>query len=270
MYIGSHVNGIPSCKEDICAQRCTLASQRGFHDEAFAKATLKLECSKCKKERRSRSLVASSPDDDRFTQKQILLAPAFFANNDLKFGCNQIRAHTYGTRTQHGIVYSVAKDTASAEAFAAKSDIISDKKNWLQQHDRESGDLYGMLPLISKMPVAMTDHIDRSVDNIIMRGRVGHIRSWISHEKEKCVFDNCIRALHDLPKVVFAKFKTSQNTNLKWKLPGLNELVSYCSKNRQMVLRQRKAAPNVRHHTTPASFCASICKNVTFSTRPNL
>ena len=71
-------------------------------------------------------------------RKQLMLAPAIFANNDLKYGCNQIRAHTYGTRTPHGIVYSVAKDTASAEAFAAKADIIADKNNWLQQHDRES------------------------------------------------------------------------------------------------------------------------------------
>ena len=62
-------------------------------------------------------------------RKQLMLAPAIFANNDLKYGCNQIRAHTYGTRTQHGIAYSVVKDTASAEALAAKPDIIADKSN---------------------------------------------------------------------------------------------------------------------------------------------
>ena len=48
MYTGSSVNGTPTCKEDICAQRCALASQREDHDEAFAAATLKLECNKCK------------------------------------------------------------------------------------------------------------------------------------------------------------------------------------------------------------------------------
>ena len=63
-----------------------------------------------------------------------------------------------------------------------------------------------MLPLIPNMPVAMTDHIDRSVDNIIMRGRVGHMNSWILHEKENSVFEDGIRALHYLPKVVFPKW----------------------------------------------------------------
>ena len=68
---------------------------------------------------------------------------------------------------------------------------------------------------IPNMPVAMTDHIDRSVDKIILRGRVGHIHSWILHEKENSVFGNGIRALHDLPKVVCIKFKTCLTKNLK-------------------------------------------------------
>ena len=89
-------------------------------------------------ERRSRSLVAPSPDDARFTQKQFLLAPVCFANNDLKYGCTKMCAHTYGTRTQHGIVYSVAKDAASAEALAAKPDTFADQQKCLQQHDRGS------------------------------------------------------------------------------------------------------------------------------------
>ena len=84
-----------------------------------------------------------------------------------------------------------------------------------------------MLPLIPHMPVAMTDHIDRSVDKIILRGRVGHIHSWMLHENKDSVFENGICALHYLPEVVFVQFKTSQNNNLKWKPPGLNENALY-------------------------------------------
>ena len=86
-----------------------------------------------------------------FTQNKFLVAPAIFVNNDLKYGCHKIRAHTYGTRTQDGIVYSVAKDTTSAEALAiTRPDIIAGKNIWLQQHERGSGDLYGMLSIYSK------------------------------------------------------------------------------------------------------------------------
>ena len=69
MYTGSNVNGIPSCNEDICAQRCTLASQREFHDDDFAKA---------KDKRRSRPLVAPSPDDARSTQKTAHASSSYF------------------------------------------------------------------------------------------------------------------------------------------------------------------------------------------------
>ena len=59
-----------------------------------------------------------------------------------------------------------------------------------QRHDRESGDLYGMLPLIKGMPVAMTDHIDRNIDKRILRGRVVYVHSWVLADEEKRVFEN--------------------------------------------------------------------------------
>ena len=59
-------------------------------------------------------------------------------------------------------MYSVAKDKPSQDALRERPGLIADKIKWLQRHDRECGDLYGMLPLIHGMPVATTDHIDRS------------------------------------------------------------------------------------------------------------
>ena len=46
---------------------------------------------------------------------------------------------------------------------------------WLHRHDRESRYLYGVLPLIEGMPVAMADHIDRSADK-----RIRFITSYFS------------------------------------------------------------------------------------------
>ena len=43
---------------------------------------------------------------------------------------------------------------------------------WLNRHDRECGDLYGILPLIEGLPVAFTDHVDRSPDKQFFEERL--------------------------------------------------------------------------------------------------
>ena len=77
---------------------------------------------------------------------------------------------------------------------------------WLQEHDRHTGDLPGMLILAHGMPVALTDHIDRSPDKLLLRGRVGHVHSWIWAENDR------------LPTVVYVKFPGAT-----WKLNGIDE-----------------------------------------------
>ena len=116
------------------------------------------------------------------------------------------------------IVYSQAKDTPSLDALREKPSLAADNLQWLQRHDRESGDLYGMLPLIHNMPVALTDHIDRSPEKQLLRGKVGYIHSWVLHGDEASVPENGRRVLQNLPLVVFVKFPGAT-----WKLPSLEE-----------------------------------------------
>ena len=104
-------------------------------------------------------------------------------------------------------MYCIANDMPSNYALRERSDIPARKIEFVSRHDRESGDLYGILPLIKGMPVAMTDHIDRSIDKRILRGRVGHVHSWILDVKETSQFQNGKRILSKLPKVIFANFK---------------------------------------------------------------
>lgn len=50
-----------------------------------------------------------------------------------------------------------------AKDFVALRDepTLPEKKlEWLQRHDKESGNVYGLLPLIKGLPVALTDHVD--------------------------------------------------------------------------------------------------------------
>ena len=60
------------------------------------------------------------------------------------------------------VVYSVAHDSPSGTVLRECPTIAAKKREWLQRHDRECGDLYRMLQLTVGMPVAMTDHIDPS------------------------------------------------------------------------------------------------------------
>ena len=119
-------------------------------------------------------------------------------------------------------MYCPAKDTPSTDALRERPDLPSQKVSWLNRHDRESGDLYGVLPLVKGMPVAMSDHIDRSSEKRILRGRVGVVDSWVLGDEEKSVFENGKRILRKLPKVVYVQFKDEDGEPCKWKLPGID------------------------------------------------
>ena len=128
-----------------------------------------------------------------------MTAPAIFANNDVKYDANKTRAQAFAAATSALITYAVAKDTPSEETLREKPGIAADKVKWLQRHDRESGDLYGMLPLIHRMPVALTDHIDRNPDAQLLRGKIGFIHSWALHGNEASDAENGVRSLRKLP-----------------------------------------------------------------------
>ena len=75
--------------------------------------------------------------------------------------------------------------------------------------------MYGMFPLVRNLPVYLTDHVDRSVDKKLLRGRRGRIHSWILDDEETSAFDGGVRILRKLPKVVFVEFEGAT-----WQLPG--------------------------------------------------
>ena len=77
---------------------------------------------------------------------------------------------------------------------------------WLQYHDRDTGDLCGMLPLAIGMQVALTQHLDRSVDKLLLKGTIGRVHSWQWNENDR------------LPSVVYVKFEKAA-----WQLDGIDE-----------------------------------------------
>ena len=95
-----------------------------------------------KNERASRQLGASNGNDPRFQEKYVASAPSFcFANNDINYDVNKLRAQPFASSTNTGILYCSAKDRPSLDVLRARSDLPTQKLSWLTRHDRESGDL---------------------------------------------------------------------------------------------------------------------------------
>ena len=120
-------------------------------------------------------------------------------------------------------MYCPAKDTPSTEALRLRQDLPSQNISWLNRHDRESGNVYGMLPLMIGMPVAATEHINRSYDKRIPKGRVGFIHSWVLAPDEDSTHEDDVRILNKSPNVVFVNFYTTEAAELPWTLPGSTE-----------------------------------------------
>ena len=119
---------------------------------------------------------------------------------------------------QLGTTWAQAKDKPLPKTLQERPDLVLQKTTWLSRHDRECGDLYGMLPLIEGLPVALTDHIDRSPDKQLLRGKIGRIHSWKTSATEASVWEDDVRILHEPPEVVYVKF-----ANCTWQLEGTQE-----------------------------------------------
>ena len=164
---GSWVNGDVECGRESCRHLATayldepLSKFKGKRKlETNPEVVVVQECAFCKRERQRKCRVAQT--SNAFKEAPFDVAPAIFANNDVKYNANKSRAHKYANDNNLAVTYASARDTPSHDAMREKPGIAAEKLLWLKRHDRETGDLYGMLPLIHGMPVAVTDHIDRN------------------------------------------------------------------------------------------------------------
>ena len=184
---GSWVAGQAACGRQRCQQLAIPRAEAGGAEKPSRKRTAKEakvmshiqreECETCRQERASKARVAQSVGDARFRQTKFVGAPAIYPNNDVKYSTNKIRAQQFAAHHGIPLAYVTAKDTPSAAVLSEKPDLVRDKRQWLQRHDRECGDLYGVLPLAVGMPMALTDHIDRNPAKQLLRGKICYVHS---------------------------------------------------------------------------------------------
>ena len=221
---GSWTAGDVACGNRACRALGLQSQKRGNPTTRSETNYIEMkECRSCRENRESRARVANTAEDKRFLAEDFIDSPAIFANNDIKYETNKLRAKIFASKRDEAITYCPAKDSATPDALRERPDLPAQKLSWLQRHDRESGDLYGIVTLIKGMPVAVTDHIDRSPDKQLLRGKVGRIHSWVLGENETSVFEDGVRILKKLPKMVLVKFTKADGSDVDWKLPGLEE-----------------------------------------------
>lgn len=75
---------------------------------------------------------------------------------------------------------------------------------------------YYMFPLAKGLPVSLTDHLDRSPEKNLLRGRLGKIVGWILAEEDDYSEYEHNMILKKLPKVVFVRFEDAH-----WQIDGL-------------------------------------------------
>ena len=138
-----------------------------------------------------------------------------FANNDIKYEVNKLRSNAYAGKRQEGLVYCPAKDTPSTEALRLRPDLPAQQISWLNRHDRESGHLYGVLPLLIGMPVAVTEHINRSYERRILKGRLGYIHSWVLAPDEQSVYEDDVRILQNYRKLSSCSYSQKMVNNCR-------------------------------------------------------
>ena len=202
---GSWLRGRAACGNIAC---------QGLAVRKCSSATiLTKECERCRAERSARCRVATSVNDSRFLER-FVAAPSIFATNVRKCHTNKVRAEAFAMRSGRQLHYVVAQDRASAAVLREKPDLAEEKLRWLQRHDRECGDLCGMLPLCEGMPVFLTDHINRS--RLLLKGRRGYVVGWRPATDGAVQVELSRTVWNQLPQVVYVRFPGAT-----WQLTGL-------------------------------------------------
>ncbi|CAJ1386816.1 unnamed protein product, partial [Effrenium voratum] len=135
-------------------------------------------CALSDEERASRRRVVAGHSDPRLQEAKFKQAPVIVANTDAKFQINKDRALRYSKESGAPLRWAAAADRPGLAILQTQACDKAARVRWLQHHDRDTGNLCGMLPLAVGMKVALTEHLDRSEDKLLLRGATGFVHSW--------------------------------------------------------------------------------------------
>ena len=106
------------------------------------------------------------------------------SNNDVRAEINKHRAQAFAAKRGLQLLWNFAQDQIPLELLATDPHLAQRKVEFLQRHDRECGDLPGLVPLALGMPMLLSDRIDRFLpmtQPIITKARAQKVTSAPGH-----------------------------------------------------------------------------------------
>ena len=141
-----------------------------------------MECGECAQERASRCRVlGSGAAVPPGFEEAVCIVP----NNDTRTEINKMRARAFARQTLGQLQWSMAEDTVTAKALNADPDLGRRKIEFLTWTDRMCGNLSGLVPLVKKMPMFLTEHIERSAERNLLKGQRCVLEDWVLDREER-------------------------------------------------------------------------------------
>ena len=159
---------------------------RFLNEGANAEELLNMECATCRNTRHQRKRVLEQEmlDSDTLHQSPFDAAPALYAKNAPRYHTIMLRASEYARVNNIALHWCWAQDIPlqREDRDLALEKLNEKRRRWLEHHDQETCHISSVVPLAHKLPVRITDCIDRKKS--LYRGRRGYIVAWAPHEEE--------------------------------------------------------------------------------------
>ena len=131
---------------------------------------MKKECVLCARERRARGRVMDETDIAALSAQELEDVPCAVPNNDMRYEINKNRACLYAAQHEYQLLWCPARDKVRVDVLREDPSLPLKKQDWLRRHDRQCGDLLGMLPLVQNMKMVLTEHIDKDERYQMLKG----------------------------------------------------------------------------------------------------
>ena len=173
-----------------------------------------LECDICAESRAVRRRVLTQDDitAGRHRENAYVRAPYIVPFNMPRYHAMQLRAIEMANAEKKQILWAIAFDKPKAgDIMQLPPDQLAARRiRWLQRHDKATGGIMGLFPLVRDMPVYFTDTVDRSLR--IFKFTKGHLVNWRLDALDRIAFENtgerehskCI-ILNRLPEYLYVK-----------------------------------------------------------------
>ena len=125
-----------------------------------------LECDVCKVERKRRHRVLPPRSEDRAASLDAFSdAPYIHPYNVPKYLASSLRAVQFARKRQLQVLWVRAVDlpVAGEDTSLRAAQLNAARLRWLQLHDRQTGGIPGLFPLVKDLPLQFTTTYNRDV-----------------------------------------------------------------------------------------------------------